>query len=159
LSREEVLRTGARLLGLYFVAVSLIEVPQVFTVWELAASTPNARPLVVALTSASQSALAIVIGLLLFIFGRASRSGAQPHGEPHVQSVFPSMLQLLGVYLAFNALGPLVRAVSESVTISASWQFHVGRIGAELVSLGAGLFLVLRAQTVARWLHDVRTEP
>jgi hypothetical protein len=157
LSKQEILQIGSRLLGLYFCAMGLVAIPQAFVMWELAASTPGARPWAVVLASASHSALAIAVGLLLILLGREStQSGSQAGPQLFDEGVFPALVQLLGVYLALHAVGPLIKELSSTVTISASWQFHAAYIGGEVVSLITGLFLVVRTRRVVTWLHKVR---
>jgi hypothetical protein len=137
--------------------MGLVAIPQAFVMWELAASTPGARPWAVVLASASHSALAIAVGLLLILLGRDStQSSSQADPQLFGEGVFPALVQLLGIYLAFDAVGSLIKELSSLVTISASWQFHAANIGAEAVSLIAGLFLVVRTRRVVTWLHKIR---
>lgn len=155
--RQEILQIGSQLLGLYFFAMGFVAIPQAFVMWELAASTPGARPWAVVLASASHSAFAIVVGLLLILLGRDStQSRSQADSQLFDEGVFPALVQLLGVYLAFDAFGSLIKELSSLVTVSASWQFHIANTGAEAVALIAGLFLVVRARRVVTWLHKVR---
>ena len=157
MSKQEIIKIGLRLLGLYLCAIGLIAIPQVFVAWELAASMPSVSPWTVVFASASQSAIAIAIGLPLIFLGRDStQTSTQADPQMFDERVFPALVQLLGVYLASHALGPLVKEISSTVTISASWQFHAAQIGGVVVSLIAGLFLVLRARRVVTWLHIVR---
>jgi hypothetical protein len=157
LSKQEILQIGSRLLGLYLCAIGLIAIPQAFVAWELAANTPSVSPWTIVLAAASQSAIAIAVGLLLIIVGRDStKTSSQADQQLFDESVFPALVQLLGVYLALYAAGPLIKELSSTVTISASWQFHAANIGGEVVSLIAGLFLVLRTRRVVTWLRRVR---
>lgn len=157
MSRQEILQIGSRLLGLYFFAMGLVAIPQAFVMWELAASTPGARPWAVVLASVSHSAFAIAVGILLILLGRDStQSSSQADPQLFDEVVFPALVQLLGVYLAFDAVGSLIKELSSLVTIAASWQFHAANIGAEAVSMVAGLFLVVRTRRVVTWLHEIR---
>lgn len=155
--KQEVLKIGQRLLGLYLFAIGLVGIPQIFMAWELAASTPSVRPWAMVSVSAAQSAIAIAVGLLLIYLSRGPiQTGPQTDTQLFDGRVFPALVQLLGVYLAFHAFGPLIKGVINAVTISASWQFHVANIGADFVSLIAGLFLVVRARRVVTWLSRAR---
>ena len=157
MSKQEILQIGSRLLGLYLCAIGLIASPQAFIAWELAANTPSVSPWAVVVASASQSAIAIAVGLLLILLGRDStQTSSQADPQLFDEGVFPALVQLLGIYLAFHAVGPLVKELGSAVTISASWQFHAAYIGGEVVSLIAGLFLVLRTRRVVTWLRRVR---
>lgn len=154
MNSQLLLKVGARLLGLYFAAIGLIAIPQVFIVWELAGTNGAVRSWAVAGPVAAQAAVSILIGFLLVFLARETID-PQPHPELDLPGALPTLIQLLGLFLAFGALGPLVKELGESFIASGSWAARSASIAAQLVALIAGLFLIRSANAVAMWLDGM----
>lgn len=157
MSARELYIVGARLLGLYLMALGIATVPGIGAAYEAATNSNSPHPGQYAVAAGLQAALFIIVGAILLLRYRLAAGGGPVEASP--EPALRVGIQLLGVYFAVSGVISMIGAVGETLVIASSWSFHFSQIAPSLLYAIVGLFLALRASFVVGLLQPSPLEP
>lgn len=154
MSRDDLFKVGARLLGLYFLTNGVASIPAVVGAYEAALSSKMEHPSVYVASAGFQALALIVASIALLLRNRLKLQSAderKPNGDALLVGI-----QLLALYFAVSGGIWLVRGTASTLMSEASWIFRVSDIVPAAIETLVGVVMGLRASAVAKFLEPTR---
>jgi hypothetical protein len=154
MTRDDWMRVGARLLGIYFIVEAIVALTGIPAVWGMVIPEGISHRTVV-VSYLARAGVAGIAGAVLVGWSWGSTTGARTSAPASIDALVEPALQLMGVLLAVDGLTGAVR--TGPVLTGTGWHLRASELLTALLTLAIGAWLVMKPSVTGQQLRRWRT--